>query len=99
MTVERNGIVLDLQTRQIANRGQRVRIHRDDGARLVAALLRVMPALLDTSRLVSKAFGAQTADGPARLRDLVDDVNPVLRAARLEVRTVPKMGCTLFDLG
>jgi hypothetical protein len=99
MTVERNGIVLDLRTRQIANRGQRVRIHRDDGARLVAALLRVMPAMLDTSRLVAKAFGVLTADGPARLRDLVDDVNPVLRAARLEVRTVPKMGCTLFDLG
>jgi hypothetical protein len=97
--VERNGIVLDLRTREVANRGQRARIHRDDGVKAVAALLRVMPALLDASRLASKAFGAAGQDGQIRLKGLVDNVNPVLARARLEIKTVPKIGYSLFDLG
>jgi len=97
--VTRNGVVLDLATRELRHRGKMVRVHRDDGARLVAALLRVMPALLDASRLAAKAFPKEgPADGPQRIKLLIDDVNPVLRTAQLEIRTM-KVGSMLAVLG
>lgn len=97
--IRRNGVVLDMLTGVVLNRGKRSIVLQPDARRLVAALLNVMPALLDFDRLAKKAFGAVTPDSRDLLRGLVDDVNSSLRLAQLEIRTVPKMGNTLFDLG
>jgi hypothetical protein len=97
--VRRNGVVLDLATRDLTHRGKTVKVRRDDGARMVAALIKVMPALLDQDRLAAKAFPKDNArDGRQRIKLLIDDVNPVLRAAKLEIRTM-KVGSMLADLG
>ncbi len=97
-TVRRNGVEFDLQTYELKHRGKSVRVPRDDSAALVAALVRVMPSMLDFSRL-AKMIGATGVDATAQVRNVVEDVNPVLRRARLEIKTIPKMGHTLYDLG
>lgn len=95
--VERNGIKLDLLTRELTHRGMTIRVHRDDGVKLVAALARVMPAMLDKDNLARKAFGA--GRGAELLTELIQDLNPVLRRAQLEVRPVGRIGNMLADLG
>lgn len=96
--VKRNGVTLDLLTREVIHRGKVAKIHRDDGVRLVAALATVMPALLITDRLVLKAFCRPLQDGRCRLQELITDVNPVLRLVGLEIKDVPKLGSTLAAL-
>lgn len=97
--VARNGVRLELRSRTLSHRGRAILIPGLEEARLVAALLRVMPALLDHDRLASKAFPKENArDGRARVKFLIDDVNVVLRAAKLEIRTM-KVGSMLADLG
>lgn len=96
-----NGIAIDLATRHLTHRGKQVRIHRDDGVRLIVALLRVMPAALGDDRLAAKAFGKDqphAIDRTGVLRMLITDINPVLRVARLEVRAVGRIGWMLADM-
>lgn len=95
--VERNGVRLDLAARTVRHRGKTAWID-DDSIRLVAALARVMPAILDGGRLASKVFGT-TADAPIRLKALVERLNPVLGVVKLQTRPVSKMGYMLADLG
>lgn len=95
--VRRNGIEVDLQTGTLTHRNTTVRIPKTDGVRMVAALLRVMPALLDPTRLASKTF--PEAPSQERLRDLIAFLAPVLATARLEIKAVGKVGFSLFDLG
>jgi hypothetical protein len=96
--VRRNGVTFDLQTYELTHRGHTVRVRHDDGTPLVAALARVMPAMLGFDRL-AKVIGVKGMDAPAQVRNIVEDINPVLRRARLEIKTIPKMGHTLYDLG
>lgn len=97
--VARNGVRLELRSRTLSHRGRAILIPGLEEARIVAALLRVMPALLDHDRLASKAFPKENArDGRQRVKFLIDDVNVVLRAAKLEIRTM-KVGSMLADLG
>lgn len=94
-----NGVEIDLRTRELRHRGRAV-VLTDPGVRLLAALARPMPALVITGRLVPRVFpGCLPSDGPGLLRDLVERVNPLLRGALLEIKTIPKMGHALADLG
>lgn len=96
--IRRNGITL-WPDGTLEHRGERVRLHRDDGTQLVTLLLRVMPSILGPDRVVPKVFGLNVSDAKARLSRLIEDIAPVLRAARLEIKTVQNIGNTLFDLG
>ena len=97
--VRRNGVTIDLRDRTLHHRGSKLALRDDDGIRLVAALARVMPAILDPDRLAMKTFQRRLSDPADHLGQLIAKLNPQLRAARLEIRTVPKIGNTLFDMG
>lgn len=97
--VERNGVRVDLDARKLTHRGRTIVIQSEEEIGVVAALTRVMPAMLDASRLVKVAFGSVGFDSPGRLHLLIAAINPVLRKACLEIKTFPKMGSMLFDLG
>lgn len=94
--VDLNGVQLDLMSRFVFHRGVGVGLP-DAGIKLIAALARVKPALLDDSAVAKKVFGR--IDQTESLRDLVAQVNPMLLGTQLEVRTVGKMGLMLADLG
>ncbi len=97
---QRNGVVVDLGTRRVAFRGKDVYLGDESAIRLVASLCRVMPAMLDHSRLVTHAFGsAAVLNGAERLSLVIDAVNSDLRPIGLEVRRHGRMGCNLYDLG
>jgi hypothetical protein len=96
--VNRNGVVLDLRDRRITHRGLSTKLP-DDGIRLVASLARVMPSIMDTGVLARQAFNRIVHDPKGMVRTLVDELNPTLRGVRLEIKTVPNIGHTLFDLG
>lgn len=92
--IARNGIVFDLDAKRLTHRGKSVLLTREDWRSLTAALLRVMPAILGGDRLSSQS-GIPTA----MMARAIIEVNPVLRAARLEVVTVGRIGYVLKDLG
>jgi len=91
-----NGVTIDLRDRRVLHRMSEV-VVSDDGVRMVAALARVKPALLPAETLAKKTFG-KVAEAEFNVRGLVLRLNPVLAGARLEVRTVGKMGYMLADL-
>ncbi len=93
----RNGIVVDLDAAKVAHRGG-VAYLTDDGTALVAALVKVMPSMLPYDNLAAKVFG-RDADARLKVSRLVDRVNPLLGKARLEIKTAPKMGNVMADLG
>lgn len=94
-----NGIEIDLRSRELTHRGQTVRIHRDDGVRLVAGLARVMPAMLDTSRIAKSIYGV-VPDGKQQVRLLAEDLAPVLARAKLDLFFVGRNDMVrLRDLG
>jgi hypothetical protein len=95
--VERNGVVLDLVTGRLTHRGKTVKLQREADVVAVAALARVMPALHDQKRLLAKVYPGEGAE--AFFRALVERLKPILCAARLEIRVVPKAGSMLIDLG
>jgi hypothetical protein len=97
--VERNGIKIDVKTGELTYRNRSLIIPHGDRLSLVTMLTRVAPAMLDHSRVIAKVLGVGTEDGHALLRDLIADVNPGLKRAGLEIRSVPKAGVTLADLG
>ena len=96
--VSRNGVVLDLRDRRITHRGLTTKLP-DEGIRLVASLARVMPSIMDPGVLARQAFGRPVHDPKSEVRMLTDRLNPLLRGVRLEIKTVPNIGNTLFDLG
>ena len=95
--VARNGIQLDLETGELTNRGHNINVGCKEGMWLVAALLRVMPSMLEFSRLERSVYGRAAVDGSGTIRALADHMNGILANASLEIKVVPKMGCTLFD--
>jgi hypothetical protein len=97
--IERNGVRIDLLTRELTHRARTIRVPSDDGIRLVATLARVMPALLDEARVIRSVFGSLPADGGHRLRDLVKAEAPALADVLLEVKFLAKIGVRLNDLG
>jgi hypothetical protein len=96
--LSRNGVVLDLEDGALTHRGKTVRLGRAEWRALVAALLGVMPSILDAKRLEAKVY-PRALDAGILLRGLIAEVNPVLRAARLDVVMVGKVGHVLRDLG
>lgn len=92
-----NEVHIDLRTRRVSHRGGQA-VLPDDGVKLLAALARVMPALLGIDQLAQKTFGS-TKEAGFKLRSLADRINPGLGRAKLEVRAIPKMGFMLADLG
>lgn len=80
-------------------RGKAITINRKPDAQAVLALARVMPAMLDFSRVERAAYGKVDGDTPGLRSVLVERVNAVLRQVGLEIKTIPKMGHTLYDLG
>ena len=90
-------MVVDLAAMTVSHRRGIVTLD-DDGARLIGELVKVMPSLLEKTALARKLFG-NDASGTLWLSQLVDRVNPLLVRARLEVKTIPKMGYSLYDLG
>lgn len=90
--VVRDGIVLNIARRQVVKGGSRVNLTEEETA-AVAALMRVMPAILPSARIAAKAFGHQQ-DANYLVKALVDGLDPRLRAIGLAVREVPKMGFT-----
>lgn len=97
--VRRNGVTIDLRDRTLHHRGSKLALPDDDGIRLVAALARVMPAILDPERLAVKTFQRRVGDPTGHLAPVIARLNEQLRHARLEIKTVPKIGNTLFDMG
>lgn len=97
--VNRNGVMLDLKERKITHRGLTVLVPDDDGIRLVASLARVMPSIMDPLILSRQAFGRVIQDPKYQVKALADRLNPLIASAKLEIKTVPNMGHTLFDLG
>ena len=95
--VIRNGVVVDFEELSVSHRHGTVTL-ADDGARLIGELAKVMPSLLEKNALARKLFGTD-ASGTLWLSQLVDRINPLLVRARLEVKTIPKMGYSLYDLG
>jgi hypothetical protein len=96
--VHRNGVVLDLKDRTVQHRGRTVTI-ASEGIKMIASLARVMPSIMDAAVLARQTFGGAVRDPKFRIKSLVDKLNPILADARLEIKTVPNMGNTLFDLG
>ena len=96
-SISRNGIIIDFSQSYIVNRGRGVHLS-DDVLELLAALLAVMPSLLDGKRLASKVFGSHP-DGPIFLHGLIDQTNPALASVNLEIRTVKNIGHCLADTG
>jgi hypothetical protein len=95
----RNGVAVNPMTLEVKHGGVAVRLASINAARLVTALAAVMPSMLDFDRLARRVF-QRTSDNPQfELAQLIAEDADVLRRAGLEVKIVPKMGCTLFDLG
>lgn len=92
-SVVRNGITIAGET--LTRGDAAVKIERLQAA-LLGQLLKVMPALLPFDRLAAKVYPGNR-DGADLVRHLAEGVNPLLTPVRLTVKTVPKMGLTLFD--
>lgn len=93
------GVEIRPATQEVRHRGLSVRLGHD-ALILVTALARVMPSLADPGRLEAKVFeGHRSALDSVRLKLLIEETNPALRGARLEIKTVAKIGHSLFDLG
>lgn len=93
-----NGIAVDLGAGTIRHRKRTIMLGREEGVKLIAALAAVMPSLMDHRRLAEKLFGQNSLAEP-QLRDLIAAINPLLREAGLEVRSMKNFGHSLYDLG
>lgn len=94
---EKGGVLFKFSASTIKHRGVAIAL-TEHGFKLVEALTRVLPAMLPYEVTARKVFGS-AEDARTRVDRLVNEVNPLLAPARLEIKTVPKMGNTLFDLG
>lgn len=95
-TVARNGVAVDLTAGTVSHRGGTVLVPY--AAELVAALVRVMPELMDHRRLAVGLFGNHDLAG-ARLRDVIAEVSLPLCSIRLQIKTIKGIGHSLYDLG
>jgi hypothetical protein len=95
--IERNGVKVDLELGAIFHRKKAARLS-DEGATLVGALARVMPAMLVNDDLARKVWGS-AIDSTNRIDELVKQVAPALASVDLKVNTVPKLGRTLAAVG
>jgi hypothetical protein len=91
--IERDGVHLDLKRRRIVRKGAIVELNDEETA-VLAALLKVMPAILTNDHIAQKAFD-DTRDAVYRVRSLASALQPRLGAIGLKLREIPKMGFAL----
>jgi hypothetical protein len=91
--IERDGVRLDLKRRRIVRKGLIVELNDEETAAL-AALVKVMPAILTNDHIAQKTFG-DTRDAAYRVHALIAALQPRLNVIGLKLREVPKMGFAL----
>lgn len=93
-----NGISIDATAKALSHRGREVEIPMD-GLLLVAALARGMPGWIPPEIVAKKVWKKPLPDLPGHVAQLAARTNPKIEAVRLQIKTVPKMGYMLADLG
>lgn len=91
-------VVVDVMNDRVSHRGRTVSLAGAlcKGTMLVSALAKTMPRGIDVAVVARKTLGA--AAGPKDVREVSEDLNPVLADAGLEVR-ITDGAVALVDLG
>lgn len=89
----RDGVRLDLRRQRIVHQGNAIELSKVETGAL-AALIKVMPAILPNDHIAQKAFG-EKSDAAFRVKKLAQALEPRLAAINLKLREVPKMGFAL----
>lgn len=91
-----SGVTVDPAKGTVEARGTTVQFDRET-VMMIAALVRVMPALLGIDRIATKVWGENTPAARYRIPELVERANPALERLRLKIRLQPKIGYSISD--
>lgn len=89
------GVTVDQKTRTVGAYGKSVQFDIDEVVKMIAALVRVMPALLPNDRISKAIWGEHRANMGYVLPGLAADANRGLEMIGLRIRNMPKAGYSI----